>query len=74
MSHTASWLARGPVIALVIVTVLVTGGMAWAQDAEPTPRRRRSGRSGQGLTTKIGDLKVAADTMWVLSPRSSSFS
>ena len=39
MSHTASWLARGPMIALVIVTVLVTGGMAWAQDkpSEPTP-------------------------------------
>ncbi len=74
MSHTASWLARGPMIALVIVTVLVTGGMAWAQDkpSEPTPAAAVPGPAAapadpvKELTTKIGDLKVAADTMWVL--------
>jgi Amt family ammonium transporter len=61
------------VIALTILTVLVTAGLAWAQDkpAEPTSAAAAAAPTAPAdpvkeLTTKIGDMKVAADTMWVL--------
>jgi ammonium transporter, Amt family len=71
MSRTATGFATGLVIALLILTVLITGGIAWAQDKPTAPTPAASAPAVladpvKELTTKIGDLKIAADTVWVL--------
>jgi hypothetical protein len=71
MSHTVAGLATGPMLALLILTVLITGGIAWAQDKPTAPTPVASAPAGPAdpvkeLSTKIGDLKIAADTStWV---------
>jgi Amt family ammonium transporter len=71
MSHTVAGFGTGPMIALLILTVLITGGIAWAQDKPTAPTPVASAPAAPAdpvkeLSTKIGDLKIAADTMWVL--------
>ncbi len=66
---TVGW--RIVAAALIVVSLLAVGGSAFAQDKPATPAAAAEAAKAPAdpmkeLTSKIGDAKVAVDTVWVI--------